>query len=199
MYRRFHFLGFVLGCAVVCPAGSGQTGRVYHQVPMTVGRQAGTGSTAGNGPDAAVSPQNTTEPPAKGDGAPASAPETVLAEATADSGLQLAIQNALEKEPSLAGTSVRTTVSENGIELTGSVATSRAKLNAGRLALSYAGNKRLLNRITVTGRTVSAPVPAAHSPENGANPSPANHSQPSEGVNQLANPGPTQGARPPLP
>lgn len=198
MYRCSHFLGFVLGCAVVCPAGSGQSGQVKHQAPIIVGHQAGAGSTASSGQDAAMSPQNTTEPMAKSESAPV-APETTLAGTIADSGLQAAIQNALEKDPALTGASVRTTVTENAIELTGSVATSRAKLNAGRLALSYAGNKKLINRITITGRTANAPAPAAHSPENGAAPSPANHSQPGEGVNQLANPKSTQGARPPLP
>lgn len=203
MYGLFHLLGWFLGVAVVCIAGSAQNGQVNPEKParpsVSAGHQSpGPGSTTSSRSDAGMSSQNTPEPPAKDSGATASANETASEGAKEDSALQLAIQNALERDPSLGGKGVRATVTETAIELSGSVATSRDKLKAGRLALSYPSSKKLVNRITITG-TAAPSASAARSPEESTNPSPTNRSQPSQGVNQLANPQPKPGSRPPIP
>jgi len=91
----------------------------------------------------------------------------------ADSELQVEIQNSLDKQPSLTGARVRATVTEQQIELSGSVARSRDKLTAARIALSYAANKKLANRITVTGGDTSASSPPGQSSKRQGGESPA--------------------------
>lgn len=91
----------------------------------------------------------------------------------ADSELQVEIQNSLDKQPSLTGTRVRATVTEQQIELSGSVTWSRDKLTAARIALSYAANKKLVNRITVTGADTSASSPPGQSSKRQGGESPA--------------------------
>lgn len=128
------------------------------------------------------------------DNVPGAKPPVDTGAATADSELQAEIQRALSKEPSLGGSSVR--VTENGIELSGSVATSRDKVTAGRLALSYAASRKLTNRITVTGRATN-PSAAAHSADHGASWSSVNQSRRQDEVNQVVSPTSNPGSSPP--
>ena len=73
-----------------------------------------------------------------------------------DKDLQNEIQNALSKEPTLSGDTVNITVSPESIEMNGSVATAREKLTATRIVQSYAGNKKVVSHLTVTGRERNA-------------------------------------------
>ncbi len=79
--------------------------------------------------------------------------------------LQAQIQNAISKDPSLSGGAVNVAISEDGIELSGTVATVRARLAASRLARSYAGSRKVFDKITVAARSSkSATEPAKAEP-----------------------------------
>jgi osmotically-inducible protein OsmY len=65
------------------------------------------------------------------------------------------IENSLKKDPTLSGTNVHVAVSEDRIELTGNVAKAKEKQTAERLALSFAGNKKLVNQISIGAPTTS--------------------------------------------
>ncbi|MGH9568256.1 MAG: hypothetical protein ACRD4F_01355, partial [Candidatus Angelobacter sp.] len=60
---------------------------------------------------------------------------------------------------------VRASVDASTIQLSGSVGSAREKLIAARIARSYAGNKKLVNRLTITGRSSNLPQ-ADHTAEN---------------------------------
>jgi hypothetical protein len=69
--------------------------------------------------------------------------------APADPDLESQIQNALSKEPTLTGNSTHVTVSGDTIELAGTVGTNKEKVTATRIVQSYAGSKKLVNRLIV--------------------------------------------------
>lgn len=84
---------------------------------------------------------------------------------TTDVELQAQIQNALNKEPTLSGDIVIVKVSEEKVEIAGTVATWQEKLTATRIVESYAGNRKLVSRLNVTGRgrkPSPAPPPSSH-------------------------------------
>lgn len=66
--------------------------------------------------------------------------------------LQTQIQTAIQGDPSLVNSSVQAVVSDTTITLTGTVPTGKEKQTAKRIAQSYAGNRRVEDKITVTGR-----------------------------------------------
>jgi hypothetical protein len=66
--------------------------------------------------------------------------------------LQSQIQNALQNEPTLHNDSLSVNVTESMIELGGSVQTSKEKQTARRIASSFAGNRRVKDRVTVSGK-----------------------------------------------
>lgn len=84
-----------------------------------------------------------------------------------DSDLQSQIQSALSKEPTLAGDSARATVSGDTIELNGTVGTNKEKITATRIVQSYAGSKKLVNKLAISGRSekpgVDKGIPAPES------------------------------------
>lgn len=73
--------------------------------------------------------------------------------AMTDSDLQSQIQSALSKEPTLAGDSAHANVSGDTIELGGTVGTNKEKITATRIVQSYAGSKKLVNKLTIAGRS----------------------------------------------
>jgi hypothetical protein len=91
-----------------------------------------------------------------------------------DADLQSQIQNALSKEPTLTGNSAHVTVGGDTIDLAGSVATGKEKVTATRIVQSYAGSKKVVNHLTINGRTGKT-APAAENPDSKppkANPKP---------------------------
>jgi len=72
-------------------------------------------------------------------------------------GLAAKINNALKNDPNLAKNNVIANVSDQGVEVTGSVDTGKAKVTAMRIAQSYAGNFKVVDRITLAGRAPSQP------------------------------------------
>lgn len=119
--------------------GSKQTNNPSANAPATAG------NTSGGGAGAASSAAGTLQLP--------ETPQTPSAAATpSDSDLQSQVQNALSKEPTLSGDNVNVAVSADSIDITGSVATAREKQIATRIVQSYAGNKKVLSHLTITGR-----------------------------------------------
>jgi len=82
-----------------------------------------------------------------------------------DADLQSQIQSALSKEPTLAGDSARATVSGDTIELNGTVGTNKEKITATRIVQSYAGSKKLVNKLTIGGRSEKSPAPESKPPQ----------------------------------
>lgn len=66
--------------------------------------------------------------------------------------LQGQIQQALQNETTLSNDKVTTNVTDTEIELTGTVATGKDKQTAKRIAQSYAGNRKVVDHIKVTGK-----------------------------------------------
>jgi BON domain len=73
--------------------------------------------------------------------------------AMTDSDLQSQIQNALSKEPTLTGDSARVNVSGDTVELAGTVGTNKEKITATRIVQSYAGSKKLVNKLVIGRRS----------------------------------------------
>jgi osmotically-inducible protein OsmY len=65
--------------------------------------------------------------------------------------LQKQIESQIKNDPSLTDSTVSVTVSENSIDLNGTVGSSKAKTNAERIAQSYAQNKKVNDNLQVTG------------------------------------------------
>jgi osmotically-inducible protein OsmY len=98
-----------------------------------------------------------------------------------NSDLQGQIQNALSKEPTLTGDSPRVTVSGDTIELAGTVGTNKEKITASRIVQSYAGSKKLVNNLTVTGRNDKSSSPASSTNMGQQSGAPANNLEPEKG------------------
>ncbi|HEY5027061.1 MAG TPA: BON domain-containing protein [Candidatus Angelobacter sp.] len=103
--------------------------------------------------------------------------------AMTDSDLQSQIQNALSKEPTLTGDSARVNVAGDTVELAGAVRTNKEKITATRIVQSYAGSKKLVNKLTIGRRTEKA---SPSSPDNGTDrhntTNPANNPEPGKGT-----------------
>lgn len=81
--------------------------------------------------------------------------------------MQALIQSAIAKNPTLSGGNVSVAVSADGIELTGTVTSVRARLAAFRLAKSYAAGKKVVDRIAVAANPPQAPAePAPAKPDS---------------------------------
>jgi BON domain len=101
--------------------------------------------------------------------ASAAASETSDSTVDGDAALQRQIQDALSREPSLRNGSIKVTALAEGIELSGSVGSGRERLNAARIAQSYARGKKVLNHIVVSGHS-TPPVPNGHDEVNASHP-----------------------------
>ncbi len=66
--------------------------------------------------------------------------------------LQSQIQTAIKNESTLATSNINVNVTDSEIELTGAVSTGKEKQTAKRIAQSYAGNRKVVDHITVTGK-----------------------------------------------
>jgi len=96
--------------------------------------------------------------------------------AMTDSDLQSQIQNALSKEPTLTGDSPRVNVSGDTVELAGTVGTNKEKITATRIVQSYTGSKKLVNKLTISGRSEKS------SDNSGSTANPANNPEPNKGT-----------------
>lgn len=124
--------------------GDGAQTKAGTPAPQSTGAPAATGGVAG----AATSSTATSPDAANSSGA--------ISEMS-DSDLQTQIQNALSKEPTLAGDSAHANVSGDTIELAGTVGTNKEKITATRIVQSYAGSKKLVNKLAISGRSEKSP------------------------------------------
>lgn len=66
------------------------------------------------------------------------------------------INSALKNDPTLANNNVMVNVGDQGVEVTGTVDTGKEKLTAMRIAQSYAGNFKVVDRVTLAGHAPGA-------------------------------------------
>jgi osmotically-inducible protein OsmY len=170
MRISFYVLGFGL---VLSVAGSAQTQQQQTPPinPTTPATHVGDGAQTKAGTPA----QPNVGAPATGGVAGAASSSTAPNPETAnssgaisempDADLQSQIQSALSKEPTLAGDSAHATVSGDTIELNGTVGTNKEKITATRIVQSYAGSKKLVNKLTIAGRSEKSPAPESKPPQ----------------------------------
>jgi BON domain len=104
--------------------------------------------------------------------------------AMTDSDLQSQIQNALSKEPTLTGDSARVNVSGDTVELAGTVGTNKEKITATRIVQSYAGSKKLVNKLVIGGRSEKISPSSTDNGSTGgrSTANPANNPEPGKGT-----------------
>ena len=83
---------------------------------------------------------------------PPSGQQTPGTTAAAGGDIQMQIQNALQKEPTLSSDNINVSVSDDTIDLNGTVASGKEKQTAKRIAQSYAGNRKVKDHLTVSGQ-----------------------------------------------
>lgn len=86
---------------------------------------------------------------AQNNGTPVNA--TLTRDNTDNGAVQSQIENALRNEPALTATHVGVSVTDTAIELSGTVGSSKDKLAAERIAQSFGANRKLSDKLTVTG------------------------------------------------
>jgi len=70
------------------------------------------------------------------------------------------LDQAYQSEPSLSGSNIQVEVTDTAIQLSGSVPTAKEKTTAKRIAQSYSGNRKVVEKLAVTGRANSTGAPA---------------------------------------
>jgi hypothetical protein len=152
-----------LGTALVMqPLAAAQAGnsasRVTPVAGVTEARQNQPATPATPSPVAASARSTTAGGAAKNpDRLPEESFATEAANSAANSELQALIQNAMGKQAALSAETVNVSVTAEGIELKGSVSSSRERLTADRLAHSYAGSRKVINHIVITERPGTGP------------------------------------------
>jgi osmotically-inducible protein OsmY len=91
--------------------------------------------------------------------------------------LQGQIQSALQNEPTLRNDNVNVTVTDSTIELSGTVQNGKEKETARRIASSFAGNRRVKDRVTLSGKGTASTKSGSSNfgsnpPANALNPNP---------------------------
>ncbi len=176
--------GFVLSSiGLVAQTSQQQTPPVNPSTPATrIGdgaqSKAGTPVPAGTAPSAVEgagsASSNTAQSPDVQD-------STGGVSAMTDSDLQSQIQNALSKEPTLTGDSARVNVSGDTVELAGTVGTNKEKITATRIVQSYAGSKKLVNKLVIGGRSEKI-SPSSTDNGSASTANPANNPEPVKGT-----------------
>lgn len=69
------------------------------------------------------------------------------------------LESAFQAEPTLTGSNIQVSVSDTTVELSGSVPSGKEKVTAKRIAQSYAGNRKVVDKMTVSGHGNAAPNP----------------------------------------
>ena len=166
-------------------------GSIAGNTSAVSGSETSSGSTA---PSASASSQSSTS-------ASGSSSLPASDQPSSDSvSLQSTIQDKLKSEPLLSSSSVNVNVTDSTIALSGTVSTGKEKQTAERIAQSYAGNRKVVDRITVTGNgnaSSSGSGQATPVQPNGSVPTSANPSTPNGNppTNQTP-PTPEQSAQP---
>lgn len=178
-------LGFILSVT----AATAQTSPATQQPqtppvnPTTPANNVGDGAQTKAGNPA--TPTGTTTPATTGVAGSAQTTEAQVPSGSANpmenSDLQGQIQNALSKEPTITG-NPHVTVTGDTVELAGTVGSNKEKITASRIVQSYAGSKKLVNNLTITGRDDKNSIHTT-SPNGGAQPItvPQNNPEPQKG------------------
>lgn len=177
MNKSSYLLLFILALAVAyaAPQTPGQNQRTQTTAqPSPAGqaaqssnpRQPDSSTPAGSSSSPAVVPGETAKGAVSGSAAvntgkiPVTENPQTTAPSASDSELQSQIQQALNKEPTLAGDPVHVVVSGHSIDLSGRVGNPRQKLTATRIVESYAENRKVENHLTI-GNTNGNTTPTA--------------------------------------
>jgi osmotically-inducible protein OsmY len=148
-------------CEPATPSGAAaSSGASGTTTTGSAGAQATTGTTGSIGSSASPAP-------ASG----GTATETATAGGTfgtaaSSSDLKAQIENALHNEPTLASSTLVVNVTEDSIELSGRVPNSRNRETALRIARSYAGNRRVIDRLKTAASTTGQPGTTAQPSTN---------------------------------
>ena len=94
-------------------------------------------------------------------------PQAPSPDANNDAALQSRIDDALRNEPTLGASHVVSKVTDSGIELSGTVGSTKDKQTAERIASSFDGNRKLTDNIVVTGAGHSDLAPNHPAMNNG--------------------------------
>ncbi len=97
----------------------------------------------------------------------AGTPAPPSSDANNNAGLQSRIDEALRNEPTLGASHVVSNVTDSGIELTGTVGSTKDKQTAERIASSFDGNRKLTDNIVITGAGHSDLAPNHPAMNNG--------------------------------
>ena len=136
--------------------------------PQNTGNATNENNMAGQAsPNSATSTPATTQPGSNAIGGNVGGASNVSPASGAPAGisindsatLQSQIQNALQNEPTLRNDSVNVTVNDSTIELSGNVQSGKEKETARRIASSFAGNRRVKDRITLSGKGTASSSP----------------------------------------
>lgn len=139
--------------------------------PSQSGNTTGTTQSPSTSQSPATEPSNSQQQtPASPDQLPSSQ-QTTGATAAAGGDIQMQVQNALQKEPTLSSDSITVAVSDDAIELNGNVATSKEKQTARRIAQSYAGNRKVKDHLTVSAGNQGTDKNTTNPPGSMNNPS----------------------------
>lgn len=120
------------------------------------------GRVMGSDPSPAVTPSSSREVAPPVADSVSSMPDETAAATTR-------IQEALGKDPIFHANRLKAAVSGDGIELSGDVASGRDRLNAERIAQSYAQGRKVVNHIVVKGHSAAADIHSSQAPPDGRN------------------------------
>ncbi len=120
------------------------------------GSSAGQSATA---PDPQAVPDNSANAGNSGSNAMA-APQS-------NGALQSRIEDAIRNEPALGNSHIAVSVTDNGIDLSGTVGSTKDKQTAERIAESFDGNRKLNDSLVVTGHGHSDMAPDHSAMNNG--------------------------------
>jgi len=98
--------------------------------------------------------------------------KSAQAGAASETDLQSKIQKALTSEPTLSSANVMVNVTSDKIELSGAVPTGKDRETAKRIAESYAGNRKVVDHMTVSGQGNTATPPNSANPNSTTTPPP---------------------------
>ena len=136
-------------------------------VSMLAAAQTPSGSSAGQSatsPDPQTVPNNSGNP---GTAAPNSAATPQAATDNNSAALQSRIADAIRNEPTLTDSHVAVNVTDNSIDLTGTVGSSQDKQTAERIAQSFDGNRKLNDKLMISGHGHSDMAPDHSAINNG--------------------------------
>ena len=109
-----------------------------------------TGVSSETNPQTSPTSQQNPDTSAQTSGTMSSAQTGTMSSSNTDQ-LRSQLETALKNEPTLSSSNVQVDVTDTKITLTGSVATGKDRQTAKRIAQSYAGNRKVVDKMTVTG------------------------------------------------